>query len=49
MTILLMLGDHTGDGIQPYHWTHPVDGGLPSLGWWVTNLWMVGYPPGDGV
>ena len=28
---------------------HPNDGGWLSLGWWVTNLWMVGYPPGDGV
>ena len=28
---------------------HPNDGGWLSLGWWVTNLWMVGYPPGDDV
>ena len=52
MAILLLLGDHTGDGVQPYYWTvgdHPDDGGWPSFGWWVTNLWMVGYIPGDGV
>ena len=45
------MGDHPGDGVQPYHWTvgdHPDDGGWPSLGWWVTNLWMVDYlPEGD--
>ena len=28
---------------------HPNDGGWLSLGWWVTNLWMVSYPPGDDV
>ena len=28
---------------------NPEDGGWPSLGLWVTNLWMVGDPPGDGV
>ena len=52
MAILLLLGDHTGDWLQPYYWTvrdHPDDGGWPSFGWWVTNLWMVGYIPEDGV
>ena len=28
---------------------HLDDGGWPSLSWWVTNLWMVGDPPGDAV
>ena len=28
---------------------HPDDGGWPSLGCWVTNLWIIGYPHGDGV
>ena len=47
-----MMGDHPGDGVQPYHWTvgdNPDDGGWPSLGWWVANLWMLGGPPGDVV
>ena len=58
MTILLLFGDHLGDGVQLYHWTvgdNPYDGGWPSLGWWVTNHWMVVitclgmvfYHPGD--
>ena len=49
MTILLLFGDHPGDGVQLHYWTvgdHPYDGGWPSMGWWVTNLWMVGYLPG---
>ena len=25
------------------------EGVWPSLGWWVTNLWKVGDPHGDGV
>ena len=33
---LHMIGDFTGDS------------GWPSLGWWVTNLWMVGDNPYDG-
>ena len=44
MTILLLLGDHTGDGVQPYHWTvgdHPDDDGWPFLG-------LVGEKPLDG-
>ena len=52
MTIIMLLGDHTGDGEQPYQLTvgdHPDDGRWPSSDWWVTNLWMVGYIPGDGV
>ena len=24
------------------------DDGQPSLGWWVTKLWMLGDPPSDG-
>ena len=45
MTILLLFSDHFGDGVQLYHWTvgdNHYDGGWPSLGWWVTNLRMVG-------
>ena len=47
VTILLLLCDHTGDGVQPYHWTvgdcsiHPNCGWL-SLSWRVTISLMIG-------
>ena len=44
VSFILLEGDHHGDGVQPY----PDDGGQPSLGWWVTKLWMLGDPPLDG-
>ena len=51
MSFILLVGDHHGDGVQPYLGTvgdPSDDGGQPSLCWWVTKLWMVGDPPGDG-
>ena len=43
VTILLLLDDHPGDGVQPYCW----DSGWPSWWWWSAFLGLVGHKPLD--